>query len=195
VSDPSRSELPPRLDARATAEASGPARPRWVIGPQSGWGLATAAAVCGVDQAVKLWLLFGYDLGGRGMVPIGPWLDLVLTWNTGISYGLFAQNTEAGRWLLLAFKLAAVAALWVWLARTGSRLTAVSLGLIIGGALGNAIDRVAHGAVADFVFFHVATPWGMFRWYVFNLADVAIVAGVLVLLYESFAPDRAAKAP
>ena len=81
-----------------------------------------------------------------------------------------------------------------WRGRT-ARLTALSLGLIIGGAVGNAIDRLAYGWVADFVFFHVSTATWRFDWYVFNLADVAIVAGVIGLLYESLIGDRAAKAP
>jgi signal peptidase II len=89
----------------------------------------------------------------------------------------------------------AVVALWIWLARAGGRLSALSLGLIIGGAVGNAIDRLAYGWVADFVFFHVSGPNWRFNWYVFNLADVAIVAGVIGLLYESLAADRAVKAP
>jgi len=78
-----------------------------------------------------------------------------------------------------------VALLLVWLARAGSRLTAVSLGLIIGGAAGNAIDRLIHEAVADFILFHITTESFRFSWYVFNLADTAIVAGVVGLLYES----------
>jgi signal peptidase II len=89
----------------------------------------------------------------------------------------------------------AVLLLWLWLARSRDRLTALSLGLIVGGAVGNAIDRLAYGWVADFVFFHVSTATWQFRWYVFNLADVAIVAGVIGLLYESLAGERAQKAP
>ncbi len=85
--------------------------------------------------------------------------------------------------------------LWIWLARSQNRLTALALGLIIGGAVGNAIDRLAYGWVADFVFFHVSGANWRFNWYVFNLADVAIVAGVMALLYESLAGDRAQKAP
>jgi signal peptidase II len=92
-------------------------------------------------------------------------------------------------------QILAVALLWIWLARAGSRLTALALGLIIGGALGNAIDRLAYGAVADFVLLHLETAGGRFNWYVFNLADVAIVAGVALLLYESLWGDRAPKAP
>ena len=110
----------------------------------------------------------------------------MLTWNIGISYGLFPQESDFGRYVLLALKCAAVIVLWIWLARAETRLTAVSLGLIIGGALGNAIDRIAYGAVADFVLFHITTASFNFTWYVFNLADAAIVAGVIGLLYESF---------
>jgi len=84
---------------------------------------------------------------------------------------------------------------WIWLARTSSRLAAFSLGLIIGGAIGNAIDRLAYGAVADFVLFHVTTATFSFNWYVFNLADVAIVAGVIGLLFETLTGTGAAKAP
>ena len=82
-----------------------------------------------------------------------------------------------------------------WLARAESRLTAVCLGLIIGGAVGNAIDRLAYGAVVDFALLHLTTASCTFNWYVFNLADVAIVAGVAGLLYETLLGDRAAKAP
>jgi signal peptidase II len=167
----------------------------YFYGPYTRLGVVFAAVVCAIDQAVKVWLLQVYGLGNKGIVALLPVLDLVLTWNTGISYGLFPQESELGRWLLLAAKLAAVAALWIWLARARSVLTAVSLGLIIGGAFGNAIDRLAYGAVADFVLFHVTTASFNFTWYVFNLADAAIVAGVAGLLYESFAPGNAAKAP
>ncbi|MCC7347747.1 MAG: signal peptidase II, partial [Variibacter sp.] len=143
---------------------------RWLWGRLSGLGLAVTAVICGLDQASKLWLLHIFDLGSRGPVPLAPWLDLVLTWNRGISYGLLQQNTALGRILLLAFTAGACAVLWVWLARTSSRLGAVALGLILGGAVGNAIDRAAYGAVADFVFFHLDFGSWQFRWYVFNLA-------------------------
>ena len=119
----------------------------------------------------------------------------MLTRNTGISYGLFQTQGALGAWLLLGFKAVAVVLLWLWLARSHDRLTALSLGLIIGGAVGNAIDRLAYGWVADFVFFHVSTATWQFHWYVFNLADVAIVAGVIGLLYESLIGERAQKRP
>jgi signal peptidase II len=164
-------------------------------GPLSRFGLAVAAAAAALDQASKLWLLFVIDLPARGIVRITPFLDLVLTWNTGISYGLFRQEGPMGQAALLALKAVAVVLLWIWLARTASRLAAVSLGLIIGGAIGNAIDRFVYGAVADFVLFHVTTANFSFNWYVFNLADVAIVAGVIGLLFETLVGAGAAKAP
>jgi len=164
-------------------------------GPLTRFGLAVAVAAAAIDQAAKLWLLFIYDLGGRGIVTLTPFLDLLLTWNTGISYGLFRQEGSLGQWALLALKAIAVVLLWIWLSRAASKLTALSLGLIIGGAIGNAIDRLAYGAVADFVLFHVTTESFSFNWYVFNLADVAIVAGVVGLLYETLMGSSAAKAP
>jgi signal peptidase II len=153
-------------------------------GPLTRFGVAVALIVCAIDQASKLWLLNVFDLANRGIVHITSFLDFVLTWNTGISYGLFPQESDLGRYVLLALKIAAVLVLWVWLARAELKLTALALGLIIGGAIGNGIDRVLYGAVADFVLFHVTTKSFNFVWYVFNLADVAIVAGVIGLMYE-----------
>jgi signal peptidase II len=167
----------------------------YLRGPLTGYGLIIAAIVCLLDQASKLYLLFVFDLGVNGPVRLGPFFDFVLTRNTGISYGLFQDQGPFGQAVLLGIKVLAVALLWAWLARASGRLAALSLGLIIGGAVGNAIDRLAYGWVADFVLFHISTAQWRFNWYVFNLADVAIVAGVLGLLYESTLGDRAAKAP
>jgi signal peptidase II len=164
-------------------------------GPATAFGLLVAAVICALDQVSKLWLLFGYGLAGKGLVPVLPFIDFVLVWNRGISYGLFQQDSELGQWVLFGLKVTAVILLCVWLARASSRLTALGLGLIIGGAVGNAIDRLLHGAVVDFVLFHIRTATFSFNWYVFNLADAAIVAGVLGLLYESLIGERAAKAP
>lgn len=155
--------------------------------------VAVLAAV--IDQGAKVWLLHVFDLAAKAPVHLGPFIDLVLAWNTGISFSLFPQVGPLGQWALLGVKAAAVALLWVWLARAGSRLTALAIGLIIGGALGNAIDRAAYGAVADFVLFHITTESWTFRWYVFNLADVAIVAGVVGLLYESTLAKTPQKRP
>jgi signal peptidase II len=163
----------------------------YLYGPLSRFGIVVAAFAAAIDQGAKLWLLHVFDLAAKAPVHLGPFIDLVLAWNTGISFSLFPQVGPLGQWALLGVKAAAVALLWVWLARAGSRLTALAIGLIIGGALGNAIDRAAYGAVADFVLFHITAESWTFRWYVFNLADVAIVAGVVGLLYES----TLAKAP
>ena len=169
-------------------------RASYLYGPLTFFGLAVAAIACLIDQASKLYLLFVFDLAANP-VRLGPFFDFVLTRNTGISYGLFQTQGPLGQGVLLGFKTLAVLLLWLWLARAKDRLTALSLGLIIGGAVGNAIDRLAYGWVADFVFFHVSTANWRFNWYVFNLADVTIVAGVMGLLYESLAGERAQKAP
>jgi signal peptidase II len=153
----------------------------WLWGTYSPLGFAVAAVTLFVDQANKLWMLYVYDIGAKAPVVVTPFFDLILVWNEGISYGLLQQDSDLGRWLLIAFALATSLALVVWLSQITSRLGAASTGLIIGGAVGNAIDRIVHGAVADFFSFHA---FG-YQWYIFNLADVAIVAGVVGLLYES----------
>jgi signal peptidase II len=167
----------------------------WLWGGHTAFGLVVAIVTCLADQASKLWLLYGFELGARGVVKVMPTIDFVLTWNTGISYGLFQSEGAFGQAVLLAIKVGAVALLWAWLSQVQTRLSALALGLIIGGAVGNAIDRLAHGAVVDFVLFHITTGTFTFNWYVFNLADAAIVAGVIGLLYESLRPGHAAKAP
>lgn len=174
--------------------ARGKARPSYAWGRWSALGLTVAVAACIFDQATKFWLLDVFDLGNRGRVTVMPFVDFILTWNKGISYGLFPQE-GAGQWALFAFKILAVVFLWAWLARVSSRRTAVALGLIIGGALGNALDRLHWPGVLDFVLLHAETPSWSFVWYVFNVADVAIVAGVLGLLYESMRNRDAVKAP
>jgi len=164
-------------------------------GPLSALGLAVAVVSVIIDQASKFWLLYVFDLGDRGRAAVAPFLDLVVTWNAGISYGLFQQQGLFGVWALLAFKVVAVALLWIWLARASSRLTAAALGLIIGGALGNTVDRLHWPGVMDFVLFHVEAASWSFRWYVFNLADVAIVAGVVALLCDSLRGGAPQKRP
>jgi signal peptidase II len=150
-------------------------------GPMSPFGLGIAALTVAADQAHKAWMLYVYDIGAKSPVVLTPFFDLVLVWNQGISYGLLPQQGALGRFGLILFAIAASLALATWLARLTSKLAAASIGLIIGGAIGNAIDRIGYGAVADFFSFHALG----FEWYVFNIADTAIVAGVLGLLYES----------
>lgn len=148
------------------------------------FGLLIAALVLGADQASKLALIYGTDLRISYPWPILPVFDLTVVWNRGISYGLFQQDGEAGRWILTAFKLAAAVFLTFWLRSAANRLEAAGIGMIIGGAIGNAIDRILHGAVFDFAHFHV----GSFSWYVFNVADAAIVIGVVAMLAAQLIP-------
>ena len=167
---------------------AGAAPGRGMTGRQSYTRLGLVVAVIAflVDQGYKWWMLEIYGIAGRGHVTVTPFLDLVLLWNKGISYGLFPQDSMAGQFVLLAVKFVIVAVLLVWLTRVTQALVAVAVGLVVGGALGNALDRIVHGAVADFFSFHA---YG-FYWYVFNLADVAIVAGVALLLYDSLTGAR-----
>ncbi len=148
-------------------------------------GFALAAAVFVLDQALKAWILFVFRLPERPPVRVWPLFDLVMVWNRGISYGLFQQDSDIGRYGLVVLSIVAAIGLGVWLWRSPSKLVAVALGLLIGGALGNAVDRTLYGAVADFVLLY----WIPFFPYVFNLADSAIVAGVGLLLYDSLVVD------
>ena len=141
-------------------------------------GLATAIAGVIADQAHKAWMLGPYAIDEKGRVAITPYLDLVMVWNRGVSYGLLTQDGDLGRWILILFGIGGAILFGVWLWNTRRLLSALSLGLVIGGAISNVIDRLVHGAVADFFLFHA----GGFEWYVFNLADVWIVAGVIGLL-------------
>ena len=158
-------------------------------------GILAALVTLVADQASKLWLLNGFELARRGVVKVTPFFDLVLAWNIGISFGWLQNDSQSAQIALMAVKVVAVIALAIWMARSQTRLATVALGLIIGGAIGNGIDRLAYGAVVDFALFHVEIGGNTYNWYVFNLADVAIVAGVAALLYDSFLGIPAAKAP
>ena len=164
---------------------------KWILGPYSMLGLGLALVTLVLDQISKIWVVrsfwpangcdpFDYTGLFNCRVEVLPFMDFTMVWNRGISYGLFADYGSVGRILLIVFSLLAVIGFLIWLARAESRLLALSIGLIIGGALGNVIDRVLYGAVADFVSLH---GFGYY-WYVFNLADAAIVAGAAGLLYE-----------
>ena len=158
-------------------------------------GVIAALAVLALDQASKLWLLFVFDIAHRGAVKVTPFFDLVLAWNVGISFGWFQSDSQVAQIILMLIKAVAVVVLAIWMTRSRTLIATVALGLIMGGAIGNAIDRFAYGAVVDFALFHLQIGGNTFNWYVFNLADVAIVAGVAALLYDSFLGVAAAKAP
>jgi len=150
-------------------------------------GLGLALFALSLDQGHKIWMLEVFDIENRQPVAVSPNLDLVLAWNKGISYSLLSSDTQMGRWGLFALSSILILVLGVWLWRSTSWAMSSGLGLIIGGALGNAYDRYAHGAVADFFLLHIDTQsWGRLNWYIFNCADIAIVAGVGLLLYDSW---------
>jgi signal peptidase II len=156
------------------------------------FGLLVAAAALVFDQGTKLLLLYG--LGFASMAPgqavdILPFFNLVMVWNPGISYGLFPADSMAGTIFLATFQLLAVFALSWWLWSAKSRTLAIGIGLVIGGALGNLLDRLVYGKVADFFHFYAAG----YDWYVFNVADAAITLGVLGLLYDALSKPQASK--
>lgn len=179
----------PRKAARAEVPANAAVRPA-PASPYLLVGISVAAITFVLDQITKYAVLYGLDLPARGKIYLAPFADFVLAMNRGISYGLFPQDGELGRWVLFSVKIAASVVFLFWLRKAGSSLVAIPLGLLIGGALGNALDRAVQGAVVDFVSLHA---FG-FRWYVFNLADAAIVAGVIGLLYDALRPN-ALKSP
>ncbi|MBF9234932.1 signal peptidase II [Microvirga sp. BT350] len=149
-------------------------------------GFAAALIILILDQATKIYGLFIYDLPVREPVAFGPFINLIVVWNRGVSYGLFQQSTEFGRWMLVVISIVAAVGLIFWIRRTTGWVLAISLGLIVGGAIGNVIDRLAYGAVFDFIQIY----FGSWSWYVFNVADAAIVAGVIGLLYDSFLLEK-----
>ncbi|MGI9523488.1 MAG: signal peptidase II [Hyphomicrobiaceae bacterium] len=158
----------------------------WFWGPYSVLGLLFAVVALIADQLHKWWMLTVFDIQNQGVVAVTSFFNLVYVRNTGISFGLFAQN-PSGQYWLAAFSFIVAVLLIVWLARSGdSILMAISVGLLIGGAIGNAIDRLHLGGVADFFDFHISGH----HWPAFNIADAAIVAGVLGLLYDSFVASR-----
>ena len=148
------------------------------------WGLAAAAIALLADQGSKILML--YALGFVNMAPgesidILPFFNLVMVWNPGVSYGLFPAHGPWGTTFLAIFSLAAVGGLGYWLWNAIRPALAVGLGLVIGGALGNLVDRLIYGKVADFFHFYAFH----YDWYVFNLADCAITFGVAALLYDA----------
>lgn len=150
-------------------------------------GLIAAALALVADQGSKLFLLYGADFmnmpAGRA-VPVLPFFNMVMVWNPGISYGLFPASSTTGMAMLVGISIAAVAGLTWWLWGSTSRSLTAGFGLIIGGALGNLIDRLVYGKVADFFHFY---GFG-YDWYVFNIADLAITLGAMAILYDVLKP-------
>lgn len=154
-----------------------------------GWtAYALAAAVIVVDQISKYWILYVYDLPSRFSTPIAGPFSLTMVWNKGVSFGLLRAEVDLARWLLSIFSVVVAVALAIWVRKATRPLLGVGLGLVIGGAIGNAIDRVRFGAVVDFLDFQ---RLGFFPW-VFNIADSAITIGVVFLLLDSLRKESAA---
>lgn len=162
-------------------------------------GLIVAALTFIADQAAKSAVLYlaGYincndcpafvaECTRCDPYPLLPVLNIVMVWNPGVSYGLFPADSDLERWILVTFALLVSAALVYWLWRVTDKVLAIALGFVIGGALGNVIDRILYGAVADFLEFHA----GGFHWYVFNVADAGVVVGVALLVVDAFLDGR-----
>jgi signal peptidase II len=153
------------------------------------WGLATALVVLVLDQASKWWVLHGLDLPALRQVHVLPFLDLTMVWNQGVTFGLLQQQGAWGPWVLAGVALVVVVLLCLWMRRAERRFTAVALGAIAGGAVGNVVDRLRFGAVVDFIHLHA----GGYSWYVFNVADSAVVCGVAALVIEGLLPRPASR--
>lgn len=157
-------------------------------GPYVIKALMGALFMLGLDQASKWWVLLGLELSTGDTVPVLPFFSITLVWNTGISMGLPIEEFTGDLGLILLTG-GIVGWLLVWLWRTERLLEAAALTLVVGGAVGNLIDRLVHGAVVDFLHFH---SWG-YHFYVFNVADAGISVGVGLLLIDSFLGARNAE--
>ncbi|WP_334128167.1 signal peptidase II [Sneathiella sp.] len=146
-------------------------------------GLAIAALILAVDQLSKLYLI---DLMERypGGIEVTSFFNIVMVWNRGVSFGMFAG--DGMRWILVGVTALISIFIFLWLRKATNRLLAISLGLVLGGAIGNIIDRIRLGAVADFFDFDLI----FMRWPAFNVADMAIVVGVALLLLENLFHGR-----
>ena len=143
-------------------------------------GLIVASAVIVLDQATKWWVVTIFMDPPR-VVDVWPFFNVVMVWNRGVTFGLLDDTPYWGQWAFIGLSLAIVAILLLWLHRSETRWQAAAIGLIIGGALGNVIDRVHYGAVADFLDFYV----GSYHWPAFNIADAAITIGVTVMFFDA----------
>lgn len=151
-------------------------------------GLVVAALVVIADQISKAWVLGLFTGRASRILPVTPFFNVVLTWNTGMSFGLFNDNAALNALIFTVIAVIIIVGLVAWLRRTREPLLAVAIGLVIGGAVGNVIDRLLRGAVVDFLDFHVA-QW---HWFAFNLADAAICVGVGLMVIDSLLGRREA---
>ena len=154
-------------------------------------GCAAAVTVLALDQTSKAWAIGLLDGPAHPVIALTPFLALTMSWNCGVAYTMLRSDGDLGRYALAALALVAVCFLGVWLWRGRGLARTLGLGCLIGGALGNASDRLVHGAVADFLYFHTPISLGPLSNYVFNGADAGIFAGVMLLLYDSVAASNA----
>jgi signal peptidase II len=147
-----------------------------------------AAATIVLDQLSKYWVLNILDLPNKASILVGGPFSLTMVWNRGVSFGLLKAEQDIARWSLVGFSVIVAGFLIAWALKIERKLLALAVGLVIGGAIGNAIDRARFGAVADFLDFKALYfPW------VFNIADSAITVGVVLLLVDSFLSERQTK--
>jgi signal peptidase II len=166
--------------ARQKAESHGLAP---ASGGNVGPGLAVAAIVLAVDQAMKWIVTYSLHLQQREVVKLQPFFNLRWEENRGVSMNLLNGDSEAGRWLLVALTAAICSGVALWLWRAKRREEAIALGIVLGGALGNIADRVRYGFVVDYADLHFGA-WRPFL--IFNIADAAITIGILLLLVSAF---------
>ncbi len=150
------------------------------------FGFGIAALVFLLDQVSKYWILNIVRLPERGYVDVLPIFRLTYVENIGVSMGLLRASSDVARWLLVGVTAAIAVAVAVWITREKARADVVALGLILGGALGNIVDRIRFGYVVDFLHFF----WGEHSFWVFNVADAAITAGVLILLSRALVAPK-----
>jgi signal peptidase II len=151
-------------------------------------GLLIALIVIALDQASKWWILLSV-MNPPQLLPILPSFNLVLTWNRGVSFGLLAMGHDMGPWILSILAAVIVAALLVWLRKADGKLVPIAIGFIVGGAIGNVVDRFVHGAVVDFLDIY----WGSYHWPAFNVADSGITVGAVLLVVDSLFSGKAQK--
>jgi signal peptidase II len=137
-----------------------------------------------LDQLSKWWILT-IVMNPPKRIPLIEFFSLVLVYNRGVSFGIFNDAPDWARWALIVFAALIAAALLIWMRYAESRLLALALGFVAGGAIGNVIDRIYYGAVVDFLDFHV----GAWHWPAFNVADSAITVGVALLIVDSLKSD------
>jgi signal peptidase II len=152
------------------------------------WGLIAAASVLALDQLAKLWVLSVFRAASSNVVAVLPVFNLVMAWNTGVSFGMFNSGSAGGTFVFAGLAAVIVGVLLWWLARARRPALQVAIGLVIGGALGNIADRLVRGAVVDFLDFHL----GAWHWFAFNLADAAICLGVAFIALDGLLGEKRA---